>query len=97
MPLTRPKTRARAHAAPSTPAQRALAFDSVKVFSATMVRDRAQLGELVTAWLGENHEIDLVEIVVKQSSDARFHCVSVVVFYRAATGSRCGQDADAAE
>lgn len=56
-------------------------FTAVKVFSATMVRDRAQLGETVTAWLA-SHDVEIVDIVVCQSSDASFHCISITVFYR---------------
>jgi hypothetical protein len=56
-------------------------FDSVKVFSATMLRDRAELGEKVTAWLNANSAVSVVDVVVSQSSDAQFHCVSICVFY----------------
>lgn len=55
-------------------------FDGVKVFSATMINDRQQLGEVVTDWL-QRHRVDLVDISVTQSSDASFHCISIIVFY----------------
>lgn len=55
-------------------------FDGVKVFSATMINDRQQLGEVVTDWL-QRHRVDLVDITVTQSSDASFHCISIIVFY----------------
>jgi hypothetical protein len=58
------------------------AFDGVKVFSATIVAQRTQLGDVLTEWLAVHRELQLVEIVVKQSSDARFHCLSFAVFYR---------------
>jgi hypothetical protein len=57
-------------------------FDSVKVFSATMVADRIVLGDRVTAWLNE-HNYEVVDMVVTQSSDSRFHCIAVSIFYRA--------------
>lgn len=59
-----------------------LDFDGIKVFSATMFRDREQLGELVTAWLAARPSVEIADIVVRQSSDSSFHCLSVIVFYR---------------
>ncbi|HVK86329.1 MAG TPA: hypothetical protein VM513_19550 [Kofleriaceae bacterium] len=61
---------------------RNVAFDAVKVFSATMFQDRAMLGEKTTEWIANNPHHELVEIVVTQSSDASFHCVAISVFYR---------------
>ena len=46
-----------------------LRFNGVKVFSATMVADRDQLGEKVT------------DIVITQSSDEAFHCIAITVFF----------------
>jgi hypothetical protein len=57
-------------------------FDSVKVFSATMMADRARLGERVTEWIQAHPGHELTEIVVTQSSDASFHCITFSVFYR---------------
>jgi hypothetical protein len=59
------------------------AFNSVKVFSATMFADRAQLGEKVTAWIADHPRAEVKEMVVTQSSDASFHCVTIVMFYSA--------------
>lgn len=59
------------------------AFDSLKVFSATMFQDRARLGEKVTEWLAANAGVRVIEMTVTQSSDAAFHCITIVVFYRA--------------
>jgi len=56
-------------------------FNGVKVFSATMVADRDRLGDKVTAWIGENRQIDVREMVVTQSSDEAFHCLAITVFY----------------
>lgn len=56
-------------------------FNGVKVFSATMVAERDNLGEKVTNWLANRPEVKLVDIVVSQSSDASFHCVALTVFY----------------
>jgi hypothetical protein len=57
------------------------AFNGVKVFSATMFAVRERLGETVTQWLAERPDLDVVDIVVTQSSDAAFHCVAISVFY----------------
>lgn len=65
------------------PAQSAAAraFDSVKVFSATMFPQRESLGELVTEWINANPQHSISDIVVTQSSDASFHCIAISVFY----------------
>jgi putative lipoic acid-binding regulatory protein len=57
-------------------------FDGLKVFSATMHAVRDQLGETVTAWIREHVEFEITECVVRQSSDAQFHCITIIVFYR---------------
>ena len=61
------------------------AFNGVKVFAATMVAQRQTLGEQVTAWLEDARAhrpgFQLVDMVVSQSSDEAFHCITVVIFY----------------
>jgi len=56
-------------------------FNGVKVFSATMAEARANLGELVNEWLAAHPRCKPTEFVVTQSSDSRFHCVSLVIFF----------------
>jgi len=56
-------------------------FQGVKVFSATMAKDRQHLGEDITDWLRANPGIDVVDKVVTQSSDSEYHCLSVVFFF----------------
>lgn len=56
-------------------------FSGMKVFSATMQRDRDRLGERVTDWLAGNASLVVVDVVVTQSSDNAFHCVSITLFY----------------
>ncbi len=56
-------------------------FNGVKVFSATMVADRDQLGEKVTAWIAAHQECKVTDIVITQSSDEAFHCIAITVFY----------------
>ncbi|MBK9073146.1 MAG: hypothetical protein IPL79_19425 [Myxococcales bacterium] len=57
-------------------------FNGVRVFSATMMAEREQLGERVTDWLRQHPEVKPVDVVVTQSSDQQFHCVAITVFYR---------------
>ncbi len=40
------------------------------------------LGDIVTAWMMAHRELTIVEVTVRQSSDAAFHCVTIVVWYR---------------
>ena len=56
-------------------------FNGVKGFSATMVADRDQLGEKVTAWINANSARVVTDLVVTQSSDEAFHCIAITVFY----------------
>ena len=57
------------------------AFNGVKVFAATLAAHREALGERVMHWLAEHPQLQLVDVAVLQSSDDRFHCLSIVVFY----------------
>jgi hypothetical protein len=58
------------------------AFNGVKVFSATKMRDRDELGDRITAWLREHRHLEIVDKVVTLSSDAEFHCLAITIFYR---------------
>ena len=60
-------------------------FNGVKVFSATMARDREALGDRITEWLRDPAQVgvQVVDHVVRLSSDSEFHCLSVTLFYRA--------------
>ena len=51
----------------------------IKVFSATKARERDDLGDRITAWIRSNPGIQVLRTVVSQSSDERFHCLSVVL------------------
>ena len=57
-------------------------YEGVQVFTATMMEQRARLGEHVTAWLHAHSDRVPVAVIVRQSSDARFHCLSILVFWR---------------
>jgi hypothetical protein len=52
----------------------------VKVFTATKAKDREAIGEQVTSWLAARPEVQVVRSLVRQSSDAEFHCLSIVLF-----------------
>ena len=54
----------------------------VKVFSATKAKEREGLGELVTEWIRNNAEAEIVDKIVTQSSDSEFHCLTITLFYR---------------
>ncbi len=68
--------------------RRDVKFNGVKVFSATMVADRDQLGEKVTAWMTNNQHLKVTDVVVTQSSDEAFHCIAITVFYWEDTSRR---------
>jgi hypothetical protein len=59
-------------------------YDGVRVFSATTLARREKLGEDITGWLNAHPDRIPVNAVVRLSSDARFHCLSIVVFWRMA-------------
>lgn len=61
--------------------RRDIKFNGVKVFSATMVADREQLGEKVTDWMAKHSAKKVTDIVITQSSDEAFHCIAITVFY----------------
>jgi hypothetical protein len=61
--------------------RRDVKFNGLKVFSATMVADREQLGEKVTAWMTHHTHLKVTDVVVTQSSDEAFHCIAITVFY----------------
>jgi hypothetical protein len=51
----------------------------VKVFSTTKAKDRHAIGEQVTDWIKANPTVRIVQTVVAQSSDVKFHCFSIVL------------------
>ena len=56
-------------------------FNSIKVFSATMMNEREHLGARITNWFADNPDLLVTEIVVTQSSDEAFHCLTFTIFY----------------
>jgi hypothetical protein len=58
-----------------------LAFNGLKVFSATLFADRSRLGERVTEWMAAHQSLTVTQFVVTQSSDSGFHCLAITVFY----------------
>ena len=57
-------------------------FSGLKIFSATKAKEREELGEHVTRWVRSNADLEVVDRVVRQSSDNEFHCLTIVLFYR---------------
>ncbi len=47
-----------------------------------MFADRGMLGDKVTDWITHHPQCTLTDIIVTQSSDAEFHCVTISVFYQ---------------
>lgn len=64
-----------------------MAFNGVKVFSATKAREREELGENVTRWLRANPNVRVVDKVVTQSSDREFHCLTITLFFEKEVGA----------
>jgi hypothetical protein len=58
------------------------AFDGATVFSATLRRGREELGDRITEWLKAHPERTIVDTVVALSSSRRFHCSTIVIFWR---------------
>lgn len=56
-------------------------INGVKVFSATKFRDREAMSDVITRWMRANPNFEIIERVVRQSSDREFHCLSIVFFY----------------
>jgi len=56
-------------------------FNGVRVFSATMHMDRAVLGEKVTEWLAAHPTYEIADMIVTQSSDHAFHCITITAWY----------------
>jgi hypothetical protein len=52
------------------------------VFSATKAKERDELSENVTRWIKTNSDLEIVDRVVRQSSDNEFHCYSLLLFYK---------------
>jgi hypothetical protein len=59
-----------------------VSFSGVKIFSATKAKEREELGESITRWLRSNADFEVVDRVVRQSSDNEFHCLTIILFYR---------------
>jgi len=54
----------------------------LKVFSATKFREREMLGEVITDWIRRHPQLEIVDKIVTQSSDAEFHCLAITIIYR---------------
>jgi hypothetical protein len=56
-------------------------YTGVKVFSATKAKERDDMGNTVTRWLKKHPELEIIKMVITQSSDKEFHCFTITVFY----------------
>lgn len=86
MAAVRGKTATKAPTGHSSEAMQAAAspmLEGIKIFSSTTPDKRNTLGETATAWLTEQRGRIVIDgFKVMQSSDAEYHCVSILVFYR---------------
>jgi len=57
-------------------------FTGCKIFSTTLARDREAMSETINRWLDANPGLEIVDKVVKLSSDQQFHCLTIVFFHR---------------
>jgi len=57
-------------------------FDGIAIFSATKFKEREELGETITRWIKDHSSYQIVDTVVRQSSDASFHCLTIAIFYK---------------
>lgn len=56
-------------------------LNGVQVFSATKAIDRDRLGDRVTDWLIANPDVEVEDVIITQSSDSEFHCLSITVTF----------------
>ena len=59
-----------------------VAYDGIKIFSATRAAEREKLGEKMEGWSRVNQHLDVVEARVLQSSDNAYHCLTIAVFWK---------------
>ncbi len=57
-------------------------YTGVKIFSATKAKEREALGDYITMWLRDHADLEITGTAVRQSSDAEFHCFTIMLFYR---------------
>lgn len=58
-------------------------FNAVEVFFTTKAADREALGERLISWMTHRSlELSDIHVEVRQSSDAKFHCLTWNVFYQ---------------
>ena len=57
-------------------------FSGIKVFSATKLKERDELGDRATRWITQKGDsIRIVDKKVTQSSDSEYHCLTITLFY----------------
>ena len=57
-------------------------YNGIKVFSATKAKEREGLGEVITRWIRENPDMEIIETRTLQSSDNEFHCLTIIIFFK---------------
>jgi hypothetical protein len=54
----------------------------VKVFTATKAKEREELGEVMTLWLRQKGNPEILDTQINQSSDNDYHCLSISLIYK---------------
>ena len=54
---------------------------AVMVFTATKAKEREGIGERLTDWLRAAPAREILDVIVTQSSDEEFHCLTITVLY----------------
>ena len=57
-------------------------YNGIKVFSATKAKEREGLGEVITRWIHDNPDMEIIETRTLQSSDNEFHCLTIIIFFK---------------
>ena len=56
-------------------------YTGVKVFSATKARERENIGNVISRWVKQHSDFEIVDKIITQSSDKEFHCLTITLFY----------------
>ena len=58
----------------------------VMVFTATKAKERGELGNRITEWLRGSPDKTVLDVIVTQSSDEEFHCLTITILYEPKDG-----------
>jgi hypothetical protein len=61
-------------------------MNGVKVFTATKAKERMGLGDLITEWIRSEPQKTVLDVMVNQSSDDEFHCLTITIRFSEDSG-----------